>query len=170
MKKRRSPVIAVGFTDAQRRWFLERDGHRCQMHYVVNGKWVRCPNTARLQIHHRIPRGWASHLYPHDYPINGAGNGIALCEFHHIARGMTELQLSMAVHQDNFYAQIAYSKGNKNAFREMIDGRRRLMLKGQPYWHTRFDVMFERIIHRENARFIRGKPYPKHRKYGVRGR
>lgn len=50
MTSNRSNDVAVGFTDAQRRWFHDRDEHRCQMRWVVNGKWVRCKNTV-LEVH-----------------------------------------------------------------------------------------------------------------------
>lgn len=150
-----------GFSEIQRQWFLLRDG-QCQFHYVLNGKWVRCPIKAKLQIHHVIPRGWANMHYPKDFPLNGASNGIALCEHHHIGKG--------SVHPDTYEAWCAYHMGNKNAYHEMMEKRYELNSKGIPYWDTQWDFMFARIIQKLNVSFLRTHPYPHSGKYGNTGR
>lgn len=161
---------AIGFTLPQKKWILERDGFRCQMRWVQNGKWVRCNNRFGLQVHHRVPRGWASAHYPSDYGINDCSNGITICSCHHIGEGVDNENAPHVIHRDNIHAKREYRKGNKRAYDEMIENRKNLTRRGIPYWNTEYDEMFARIIARENERFLKKKPYPKHRKYGVRGR
>lgn len=154
---------ANGFTQAQRQWFLARDGNRCQFHSVgPDGKWHRCKATSGLQIHHLIPRGWASRHYPHGFPLNGPANGLCLCEFHHIGKG--------SVHHDAYEAKLAYAAGDKQAFQKMMDVRYDLNARGIPYWNTQWDMMFNRIIQKANVSFLRRNPYPDKGKYGRTGR
>lgn len=169
MRKVDPKRIAIGFTEAQKRWFRERDGYRCQMHWVENGRWVRCKNTD-VQIHHIIPRGWASMHYPVGFPVNGMNNGICICASCHVGKNIGITNPPHVIHIDNIIAENAYRKGDKNAYKKMFEQRLRLSEKGIPYWQTQFDMMLMRIVQKENGRFSRVKPYPKHRKYGVNGR
>lgn len=153
---------AKGFSDAQRRWFLARD-QRCQFHYVLDGHWVRCNNTEHLEIHHIVPRGYASRHYPEDFPLNGAYNGIVLCKLHHTMS-------PTGVHPDTFKAHNDYVNGNKNAYNEMVQKRYELNKKGIPYWNTQYDLQFVRIVEKANVSFLRTHPYPDKGKYGKTGR
>lgn len=165
---------AIGFTKAQRLWFLERDGHQCMMVRVnSDGKWHRCKNTEHLQVHHVIPRGWASMHYPKRFKINGPGNGITLCRQCHVGYGLTGIELEQAVHPDTEQARIAYRKGDTDAYHKMMDRRRIMNHNGQPYWVTQYDASFLRLIAKANGRYFKqkgSKTFPKHSKYGCNGR
>lgn len=142
----------VGFTQNQRKWFLDRDEHRCQFHSFNGIKWVRCKHTNNLQVHHIVPRGWAGMHLPHNFQLNGSMNGITLCEEHHVGK--------FSVHPDTFVARVKYNSGNKNAYREMMDERKAKNLKGTPYWDTRWDWMFNRVARKATLKFARVRPYP----------
>lgn len=160
---------AVGFTPKQRRWFLERDNHQCMFWFFRGGKWVRCPRKSNLQIHHLTPRGYASLHYPVTFELNGASNGLSLCPMHHVATNYTGDPI-FVVHPDTEVARIAYIGGDKDAYKKMMDARRKLNEAGLPYWNTTWDHMFHRLVEKANARYLPGHPYPGHRKYGTRGR
>lgn len=152
----------VGFSPKQREWFLERDGHRCQHRHFNGLKWVQCPVTTGLQVHHIIPRGWAIMHLPPSFPINGANNGITLCAFHHVGKS--------SVHNDTFVAQEAYRQGDKEAYSKMRQRRKELNLQGVPYWNPQWDWMFNRIVKKLNVSFLRKNPYPQNGKRGLNGR
>lgn len=155
---------ANGFTKAQRQFFLDADGYRCQFHYVGDdGKWHRCRNTTELQIHHVVPRGFASMHYPQDFPINGPCQGITLCAMHHCLS-------PDSVHPDTFVAHNAYREGDKDAYKKMMEKRYELNRQGIPYWNTRYDLMFVRIIQKRNVAYLRTHIYPDKGKYGRTGR
>ncbi len=160
----KSPVDkANGFTPSQRRWILARDNHMCQFHYVgEDGRWHRCGVTEGLQIHHVVPRGYASMHYPINFPLNGPNNGITLCSFHHIGKG--------SVHPDTYEASLVYRSGDKQAYVKMMEERRSLNRRGIPYWNTMWDHMFHRILQKLNVAFLRNNPYPDSPKYGRTGR
>ena len=155
---------ATGFTKAQRQWFLSADNNQCQFHYIgSDGRWHRCKNTTRLQVHHIVPRGWASMHYPKDFPLNGPNQGITLCEFCHVGN-------PDSVHPDTLDAQEAYRNGDKDAFKKMMDKRYELNRQGIPYWNTKYDLMFVRIVQKRNVAYLRNHPYPDKGKYGKIGR
>lgn len=160
---------AVGFTDKQRAWFLERDNYQCMMHTVVQGRWTRCKNTKLLQVHHITPRGHSSMHYPKNFPVNGAYNGIVLCAAHHIALGVTG-ETIYCIHPDTEIARIAFKNGDKNAYKTMMEKREELNKLGLPYWNTMWDLMFKRLIQKRNVSFLRNHKYPGHKKYGSNGR
>lgn len=161
--------IAIGFTDSQRRWILERDGYRCQFRMMQLGHWVRCRNTKDLHVHHVVPRFWASLHYPWDFEINGVSNGITICAGHHVGKGLDIENAPYVIHADNIRAYIAYRNGNRNAFNEMLEARGDLARRGIPYWVTTWDMMLLRIAQREAAKF-EGREYPRHRIFGFLGR
>lgn len=150
------------FTTAQRNYILRRDGNRCQFRYYQNGKWVRCSATRGLQVHHIIPRGWASKHLPKGFleeEVNGRSNLITLCSKHHIClKNGTE----DCVHPDTEIARKKYGSGNKDAYREMVKDREDLNNRGKPYWNTVFDWMFRRLTDRANREF--DEDYPKRRR------
>lgn len=152
----------VGFTDNQRKWFHQRDGGRCQFRWFNGLRWVQCSERVHLEVHHRIPRGWAMMHMPKNFSLNGSMNGIVLCQNHH--RGQK------SVHPDTFLAQKKYNGGNKKAFDEMMQERAKLNQRGQPYWVTRWDWMFERVIRKNTLKFIRAHPYPVNGNRGNTGR
>lgn len=160
---------ATGFTDKQRQWFLDRDGHQCSMHLYINGKWTRCKNTSYLQVHHLIPRGFASLHYPKDFPVNGYDNGIVLCRGHHISFGYTGDPVYV-IHPDTEGARIAYAQGDKLAYEKMMKARSSLNDRGILYHNTLWDSMFIRIVMKANALFLPQNPYPLHGKFGMCGR
>jgi len=114
----------VGFTQAQRQWILARDGNQCQF-YSFNGfKWVRCKAVVSLQVHHIIARGWSKYHMPDNFQLNGSMNGISLCVMHHVGKN--------GVHPDTYAANVAYHKGDKQAYEKMMAKRKALNLQGIP--------------------------------------
>ena len=152
----------VGFTQGQRDWFHERDGHRCQFRWFNGIKWVQCKNTTKLQVHHIVPRGWAGKHLPSNFQLNGSMNGILLCTEHHVGRN--------GVHPDTFQANLNYRKGDKQAYEEMMSARKKLNLRGEPYWETKWDWQFQRTARKNTLRFIRAHPYPENGNRGNSGR
>lgn len=152
----------VGFTKKQRDWIKQRDGNRCQMFTYRNGKWVQCPVTVGLQVHHIIPRGWAEKHLPEGFNLNSSVNGICLCGFHHVGKS--------SVHPDTYKAKLAYQAGNKDAYREMSERRKVLNEQGIPYWNTQFDWLFQRRIKKLNLKMLKTKPYPTNSRRGNNGR
>ena len=152
----------VGFTEKQRNWFKKRDGNQCMFHYFENGKWKRCCVTAKLQVHHILPRGWCRLHMPHSFQVNGSMNGICICKYHHVGKG--------SVHPDTYEALIAYQQGNKQSFKEMVDKRKELNEQGIPYWNTSFDWQFMRLVKRHTARYTKIEPYPVNGNRGNTGR
>lgn len=169
MSSNRANDVAKGFTDAQRRWFHERDGHRCQMYWVENGVWVRCKNTT-VEVHHLVPRYYASLHYPHSFGINSMNQGVSLCPLHHCGKGLKTPSAAIVIHRDMIVANLAYQKGDKQAYNKMFKQREWLAQRGKIYWDASWDMMLWRIIQKANGRFARNHPYPQHRKYGLRGR
>lgn len=152
----------VGFTQLQKDWFHKRDGNRCQFRSFNGIKWVQCTETRGLQVHHRIPRGWSKMHMPNNFQLNGSMNGICLCASHHVGKD--------GVHPDTYLANEQYRNGLKTAYDDMMSTRSKLNKKGQPYWDTRYDWMFERIIRKNTLRFIRANPYPANGNRGNTGR
>lgn len=169
MRKVDPKKIAIGFTEAQKRWFRERDGYRCQMHWVENGKWVQCKNTV-LEVHHLVPRFFASLHYPAHFGINSMNQGVCLCPLHHVGKGLQTVNAAIVIHRDNIVAQLAYQKGDKDAYKKMFKQREWLAERGKIYWDSSWDMMLWRIIQKANGSFAQKHPYPKHRKFGLRGR
>ncbi len=153
----------IGFTQNQRQWFLERDGHRCQFRWFNGLKWVQCGYTDGLEIHHILPRGWAKMHMPKNFQLNGSMNGITLCGHKHHCG-------AEGVHPDTFRARKEHREGDKEAFKKMMEARRKLNLAGQPYWVTKWDWMFVRIARKSTLKFIRSHPYPANGNRGNTGR
>jgi len=155
----------VGFTEKQRRWFIEMAGGQCEAYHfnILKFKWERCKNRNRLQVHHIIPRGWAKLHMPKNFNLNGAMNGIVLCELgcHCGSRG---------VHPDVAEAHEKYRKGHHQAFDEMMKKRAELNRKGIPYWSTRYDFLYSRIARKRTLRVIKAHPYPANGNRGNTGR
>lgn len=145
----------VGFTQKQRRFFLDAFNNRCGFHTKANGVWLRCVNTTELEVHHIVPRGWCKLNMRKSFAVNGIRQGIPLCRYHH-----------HQVHPDMKPALKAYREGNKQAFEQMMERRKRLNEQGRPYWNTEWDLLFIRL----NLRFV-GKFTAKFKqKYPINGR
>lgn len=151
----------VGFTKKQREWFKERD-KQCQMFFYRNGRWEQCPNKSNLQVHHIIPRYWASKHLPSTFPINGSQQGICLCTSCHVGIN--------GVHPDTYKAREEYRKGDKLAYVKMKDHRKTLTFKGIPYWNTQWDWLFQRRIKKLNLKMLKTRPYPTNSRRGNNGR
>jgi len=135
-----------GHTKKQRAWVLKRDGHQCMFHQVVGGQWNRCKRTKNLEVHHILPRGFASMHAPDRFKVNNKDNLIILCHRCHCK-----------IHTDILAAQGNYSK-NPNSYKEVFQTRHELSKNGQPYWNTRYDWMFRLIVEKFNEKMT--KPYP----------
>lgn len=157
-------VKVRGFTKAQRRWILERDGHQCSFKTFLEGKgWVRCPNRTRLQVHHITPRGYyAFHLLGCGWDVNSPENGVTLCAFHHIGEGAQNKDKPYVIHWDVRLARRNYrGKGPNNSFEKMKVRRMELNQKyGRPYWNTRWDGLFRLVATERNKRFRKSYPGP----------
>ena len=147
-----------GFTEKQRQWFLRRDGHRCMFWTMIDGKWVRCKNAKRLQVHHILPRGFCSMHFPKDFAVNGATNGITLCEMHHIGNAENDLYV---VHPDTRTAHGKYAD-DRNSYRQMMEAREVRNRLGVPYWNTVFDWMFNRLAVKQTEMYRKSNPDDKY--------
>lgn len=158
----------AGFTKKQREWFLQRDGHRCMFRWKnASGNWVRCAETVGLQIHHIVPRGWARENLGLEFEVNSPYNGITLCKVHHVGWKMGR-DFQNCVHTDNETARLAFKHGNRSAYRQMHDYRVGLCRKGNPYWNTRFDWMFNGMAKKHTDNFK--VPYPQNGNRYMNGR
>lgn len=144
----------AGFTKKQREFFLDAYGHQCAFHWKQNGKWIRCKNTKRLEVHHIYPRGWCRVNMSRRFPVNGIQQGIVLCRHHH-----------WWVHPDMSPAMQEYRRGNKQAIKQMMERRKELNQKGKPYWNTQWDLLFLRL----NKRFVGRYTQRTKRKYPQNG-
>lgn len=151
----------VGFTKKQIDFFKEIYGYRCTFHYK-NGVWRRCENVDHLELHHIYPRGWCRVNMPKTFEVNGLANGIILCRGCH-----------QKVHPDVPVTLMNYRAGNKNAFDEMMDARRKLNKAGIVYWNTEWDLEFLALNKRFVAQYLKDNPnavYPQNRNRGLNGR
>jgi len=159
-----------GFSKKQRSWVLERDHYRCSMMIYDHGSslWSRCPTTTDLQVHHVIPRGWfTKHILPlkSNWDVNGPDNGITLCSTHHIGKQAEKSQSIYIIHPDTEVARLAYSQGDYASFEEMVRNRTVLNENGIPYWNTRWDWLFVRLMKMRNERHDIEYPFAKNRWY-----
>ena len=145
MKRYNGEEVAT-YTQKQREWILERDGYQCMFHEKVDGKWIRCFRKTGLEVHHILPRGFASLHAPDRFEINGKENLITLCARCH-----------KKVHPDMLAAQSAYGN-DVHSYEEVFQERHELAVAGQPYWRTRYDWMFHLLVDKYNAQME--KPYP----------
>lgn len=161
----------VGFTKNQKTWFLARSASsnngvpRCEAYHfnVFRFRWERCASTKNLEIHHCIPRGWSRLHMPLSFQLNGSMNGIVLCrDGCHCGKN--------GVHPDTYEARMQYRDGDSDAFNKMMRKRKALNLKGVPYWDTKYDWMFARIVRKATLKFIRANPYPANGNRGNTGR
>lgn len=155
-------------------WILERDGHQCAfMTYDPERKeWVRCPNTAHLQVHHITPRGFYSHhLRWCGWDVNSPENGITLCTFHHVGQGAQNKDKPYIIHWDVRTARRNYRGSGPNSSFERMKARRvELNQKyGRPYWNTRWDWLFRLTVGERNKKFKRLYPAQKNAAYMKNG-
>jgi len=68
---------------------------------------------------------------------------------------------AFVIHEDNIVALQEYRKGNKQAFKEMVEKRNALAEEGIPYWNTDHDAeMVEWAKERTDNAVIRGWKFP----------
>lgn len=160
-------MFAPPFTAEQREWILARDGHRCQFHTFdrKKGKWIRCPRTDHLQVHHIIPRSWASKHFPPEFiakELNGPYNLITLCASHHVGTNSN----GECIHPDTREALKQYRSGDKTAYLKMRQFRDEKTNIGLPYWHTLWDWLLNRIAKKTTGKMT--TPYPEPKRNGSR--
>ena len=119
----------------QKKWILRRDGNRCQKFRFVNEKWIQCPNTTNLQVHHILARR-AIEVWGLGNP-HTPKNLITLCKNHHVGD-------ADSVHPDIPIATRDYGRGNKEAFKDLGTERNLQLKRGKPFWSTMFDSQFIR--------------------------
>ena len=148
-----------GFTLPMRRWAHLRDGHRCSFFTFKNGIWNQCGNTKGLDVHHLVPRGYYSQHFRRDWDLNGPDNCLTLCSEHH--RGFnTSIPDRLVIHPDTRVALREYRKGDKGAFKKMMDVRYELCRNGETYWNTTHDLVLKHLVMRRNLVFLAENPYP----------
>lgn len=160
------PDDYVGFTQKQREFLINRDGHQCLFRQYIDGRWVRCTQSENLHIHHVIPRRWCLYHLPYGFEVNGPLNAVTLCKFHHVGYGAVSGEMEFVVHPDVEPTRMAYSLGNIQAYEQMKERREALVQSGRAYWNTEFDWYFV-LAARQMSRGISG--YPLHKKFGVIG-
>lgn len=146
-----------GFLKPQRDWFLERDGHQCSFVVCRDGVWRRCQSRANLEAHHVTPRGWYKQHSSRMWDVNCPENGLIICREHHRGKG-ADFSDRYIIHPDNQDALSKYRDGDDGAFKKMKERRYELNSRGIPYWNTRWDWLFYRLIKKRNDEF--DKPYP----------
>jgi len=159
-----------GFTKKQIKWFFRRDGGQCCFFVWKKTKWVRCQNTADIDVHHIIPVDWtASHHLIH-LAVNGPTNGICLCGTHCVGY-QAGGEYRYVVYPDVEAARLVYGD-DKDAFSKMRAKRAMLNRQGIPYWNTAWDWMFQRWARRYTLAYLHQHPedpYPEHRDRDRRG-
>jgi len=130
-------------------------------------EWVRCKNTAQLQVHHITPRGFYNqHLRGCGWDVNSPENGITLCAFHHVGEGTQNKDKPYVIHWDVRLARRAYRGKGSKSFEKMKARRMELNQKyGRPYWNTRWDWLFELLVRERNKKFRRPFPVQKDTSY-----
>lgn len=165
----------VGATAKQRSWVLARDNGRCQFRIYNNGRWTPCTMKYKaLHVHHIVPRGWYAYHFgfnkawddPHN--VNGPFNLITLCDLHHVGYNQP-IGYEHCVHPDNIIALQSYRKGDKDAYKKMLEKRKVLTEKGIPYWITGWDWAFKRIVDNITPAFLYKHPFPNNRNCGTQG-
>lgn len=146
MKRRSVP----GTTKAQRKWILQRDENQCMMRTFDGELWVRCTGQSPLEVHHILPRGFASIHAARTFAVNGPDNLITLCRKCH-----------KKVHPDMVAAQFGYAE-SVDSYNEVFETRNEMTDEGRPYWRTRWDWMFHFLTARANTGYEPTYPESKH--------
>ena len=99
----------------------------------------------KIQVHHIMPKGFASYVLGwNDHQINSPFNLIPICETHHLARGLVELDylnnVVPALHPDMEIARRGYTgKEHPTSYDFAFQDRIEMMKRGEPYWNTDWD-------------------------------
>lgn len=113
------------FTLRQRKWFLKRDGKKCNAPFPH-----KCDDSVPLQVHHIKPHGYLRRVAPKvsaDYPENA----ITLCRNAH-----------ECIHPDVVVARNNYHL-DKEVFYKLRDQRNFLMDNRKIYWVDTWDRLME---------------------------
>lgn len=145
-----------GFTDKQKQWFRQRDGHQCSMFVYKEGEWQRCPNFEYLHVHHVTPRGWYDEHSGKTWDVNDKTNGICLCSNHHVGK-YADFSDMYVIHPDmrDFFHRY---REDDITYDYVRDRRNDLAKRGIPYWNTMHDWLFYRLVQYRNRQF--DKEYP----------
>jgi len=160
----------MALTHRQRKAILERDDYQSQMrHYSEEKGWHTSGDDKNLQVHHVTPQGWAKRVlnWPDD-KIDSPRNLITVSEREHVGRrydGTLTGDKDFVIHPDTRQAFREHRKGNKGAFKDMVEGRKAKVDQGDKYWNTDHDVeMKQTAIERTDNAAIRGWKWPLRRK------
>jgi hypothetical protein len=136
----------LSFTIRRKKWFLKRDGHKCQAPFVHE-----CDLEHSLQVHHIKPHGYLNVVAPDvcaDYPLNG----ITLCRTAH-----------EMIHPDVVYARNAYHLDN-DVFNKLKEQRRTLLEHHRIYWVDIWDRAMEVIALINTRKYEPKHPFPTYKK------
>ncbi len=141
-----------GTTKKQREWIVRAwqrvygiDGKVCGFPVIRNERFYLHGKVAKVQVHHIVPRGWASFVLGWtEQQINSPLNLIPLCEKHHIARGVRGLdylnEVVPAIHPDMEIARRGYTgKEHPTSYDFAFENRAKMMERREPYWNTDWD-------------------------------
>lgn len=143
-------------SDKQRKWILRRDEGKCQFPVWNDATFghFKCGSTECLHIHHIFPKraflAWLRFLSdPHDPKWL-----VSICKFHH-----------WKIHPD------MVGKKSKEDWECTSERRDALIMKGEPYWNTKFDTRLIRIAQTRTEKYMHNHPddpYPQTRKKSVK--
>jgi hypothetical protein len=114
------PADRSSFSLKRKKWWLDRDGHKCQ------ASFEHICDPDHLQVHHILPHAYLHQVAPGvepDYPENG----ITLCRTAH-----------EIIHPDAHWARENYHLDSES-FVHVRKLRDKLMAQGQIYWNDEFD-------------------------------
>lgn len=165
-------VIALGmaFTKRQRDWILKRDNDTSQMRHYSEEKGWHCKNPSTCkgcggegcprEVHHINPQGNGGKDNPK--------NGIVLFRCEHVGKDgkgkLVNTEEEFVVHPDNMKALDEYRRGNKDAYKQLLDERAEKTKRGEKYWSTDHDEeMKQTAEERTNNEIMKGRKFPKKR-------
>lgn len=140
----------AGTTKKQREWVkrawqevygLDEGMAICGFPIIKDGRFILHGKVEKTQIHHIVPRGWASAVLGWDErQVNSPLNLYPLCETHHLARGLRELDyynnVVPAIHPDMEMARKGYmGKNHPTSYDFAFQNREEMMARFEEYWN-----------------------------------
>ena len=140
----------IGTTRKQREWVrrawqrvygFDENTNVCGFPVIKDGKFYIHGKAEKIQIHHLVPRGWASLVLGWDEKqINSPLNLYPLCEKHHLAKGLKDLDyfndVVPAIHPDMEVARRGYTgKEHPTSYDFAFQNREEMMARFEKYWN-----------------------------------
>lgn len=161
-------MVGICITKRQREWILRRDNDTSQMRHYSEEKGWHCkdPSTCSgcdskgcpREVHHINPQGNGG--------VNRPQNLITLQRCEHTGKtgkgGIVDIEKEFVVHPDNIQALNEYRRGNKDAYKQLIENRQEQTRRGEKYWNDDHDEeMKQTAEERTNNETMKGCKFPK---------